>query len=375
MEKSKEELLLEKYLSGEAGDLDKAMVESWYLRLSAEGERPDESVIENAEAEVWARLQGVQQPSRSMKLWQRITVAASVVLCLGIGVYVYQKNEILVQARIANIVPGKNAATLTLSDGRKVSLSAGAKGSLAEDSGIKINKTADGQISYDMSSVIGGSSTGDKINTLSTGRGEQYQVRLPDGSKVWLNAASTLSYPASSVERGERWVKLSGEAYFEVAKDAAHPFIVKTALQEVQVLGTHFNISSYNDEPQVKTTLLEGSVKILQLKSKSSGLLKPGQQSVVTASNAGIEIGAADTDAAIAWKNGDFYFENERMESIMKQIGRWYNVGIEFRDPAKKEALFGGYISRSSSISKVLRMLEHAGIAKFSIENNTIIIK
>jgi len=392
MEKSKEEILLEKYLSGKASEQERAMLESWYLDTLDEGESPDQSVLEMAEIKVWDRLSASQQKTRRNKQWQWIAAAASIILCIGLGLFFYERNTLRSQAVVTDIPPGKNSATLTLSDGRKIALSSEVNGNLAEEAGVKISKTADGQIIYDIQpESLNDKSGKPKINTLSTNRGEQYQLRLPDGTKVWLNAASSITYPTTLNGQEDRKVELSGEAYFEVStlkvksgklKEQRVPFIVKTVSplgdgrgQEVEVLGTHFNISSYNDEPQIKTTLLEGSVKVLNLKSKVSGLLKPGQQSVIQASNNLIRIIAADADEAISWKNGDFYFENERLESIMKKVSRWYNVDVEFQDQSKKDVAFGGYISRFSNISKVLKMLELTGLAKFTVTNNKVVVK
>ncbi|MCZ4245040.1 FecR family protein [Pedobacter punctiformis] len=384
MEKTKEEILLERYLSGRADKQEQAMVESWYLDVSDEAEAPSQSMLEKAEVQVWNRLSVHRHKNGRNRQW--LMAAASIVLCIGFGLYFYKQSAKETQV---DIPPGKNSATLTLSDGRKIALSSEVNGNLAEEAGVKISKTTDGQIVYNIQPEPHNGKTGVlKMNTLSTTRGEQYQVRLPDGTKVWLNAASSLTYPTTLNGGGDRKVELNGEAYFEVASlsrkggQGKVPFIVKTILlsgdargQEVEVLGTHFNINSYNDEPQIKTTLLEGSVRVLNLKSKISGLLKPGQQSVIQATDNSIQIIAVDADEAISWKNGDFYFDNERLESIMKKISRWYNVDVEFQDLSKKNAVFGGYISRSSHISKVLKMLELTGLAKFTITNNKVVVR
>jgi transmembrane sensor len=374
MDKSKEEILIEKYLSGEANEPERAMIESWYLKLGEEGEMPALSVIEEAETKVWNRLSVDQPRSKRISLWPRTIAAASVLIGVGLGAFFYKASFIDKQATKIDIAPGQNAATLVLSDGRKITLSNASNGKFAEDAGISISKTADGQLVYDLKSASA-SVNASKINTLYTARGQQYQVRLPDGTNVWLNAASSLSYLTSFKSSDQRIVELSGEAYFEVAKDKKHPFIVKANQQRVEVLGTHFNISSYKDETAVRTTLLEGSVKVLNLKSRASGVLKPGQQSVIRLSDDSLKVITVDTEETIAWKKGEFFFNEEPLESVMKKISRWYNVEVEFQDPSKKEVKFGGYISRFSHISKVLKMLELTGLAKFTVENNKVIIK
>ncbi|MBB6502523.1 FecR family protein [Pedobacter cryoconitis] len=376
MDKTKEETLIEKYLSGIADEQEQAIVESWYLNAEEEGEIPGMDRIEEAETKVWNRLSVNKLQSKRRKLWPRAAAAASVLLCAGLGFYGY--NNFYAEKQIAkpDIAPGKNGATLTLSNGRNIILSDATDGKLAQEGGVSIRKTANGEIVYDLTPVAQDTSITDhKINTLHTARGQQYQVRLPDGTNVWLNAASSLAYPTSLKGAAQRVVELNGEAYFEVAKDKKHPFIVKANQQRVEVLGTHFNISCYNDEPAVKTTLLEGSVKVLNLKSSVSGTLKPGQQSVIRFSDNLLQVRNVDTEEAVAWQKGEFSFDEERLESVMKKISRWYNVEVEFQDPSKKDVVFGGYISRFSHISKVLKMLELTGLAKFTVENNKVVVK
>jgi transmembrane sensor len=211
-----------------------------------------------------------------------------------------------------------------------------------------------------------------RLNTISTPNGGEWQIRLPDGSTVWLNAASSIQYSLNIGTAKQRIVKLDGEAYFEVAKDAAHPFIVETDKQSVEVLGTHFNINSYHDEIVTKTTLLEGSVRVLHHSSNQSEILKPGEQSIVSAS--GIDVKGVDMDEAIAWKNGYFMFNNEKQESILRKVARWYNVEIEYADPAAKEVMYYGTVSRFEKISKILTKFEQTGEVRFDIKGNKVIV-
>jgi len=373
MDKSKEELLVERYLNGKADQQEQAMLETWYLNQQEQGSVPDISSIAHAERKVWNRLSLNRSQPKKINLWPRSIAAASILFCVGLGFYFYKTSYTKKQTTF-DVGPGQNAATLQLSNGQKIVLANTANGKLAEETGITITKTASGQVIYDLKSVSADTAL-NKMNTLSTARGQQYQVRLPDGTNVWLNAASSLSYPTVLKGRARRIVELNGEAYFEVYKDKKHPFIVKTNQQSVEVLGTHFNINSYKDEPAVKTTLLEGSVKVLNLKSRASGVLKPGQQSVIRFYGDSLQIETADIDEALAWKKGEFYFDEERLESIMKKISRWYNVDVVFQDPSKKDVRIGGYISRFSSISKVLKMLELTGLAEFTIEKDKVIVK
>lgn len=271
----------------------------------------------------------------------------------------------------SDVAPGKNKAILTLADGRKISLSDAANGDVIEQAGISVSKTANGQLVYHIEKTAGNLDDS-KVNTISTPNGGEWEIRLPDGSIVWLNAASSLQYPLNIGSSKQRKVELTGEAYFEVAKDKAHPFIVKTSKQELEVLGTHFNINSYANENVTRTTLLEGSVRVADLNSTEMLILKPGEQSVL--SDNGIEIKKVNTDQAVAWKNGYFMFDNEKQESILRKIARWYNVEIEYADPEAKEVMYYGTVSRFEKISKVLRKFEQTGEVRFDIKGNKLIV-
>jgi ferric-dicitrate binding protein FerR (iron transport regulator) len=209
------------------------------------------------------------------------------------------------------------------------------------------------------------------MNTLTTPRGGQYEVMLPDGTKVWLNSASSLTYPVTFAGK-ERRVELTGEAYFEVAKNTSSPFFVKTSGQTVKVLGTHFNINSYEDEKCVKTTLLEGSVVITSDGNKQAVNLKPGQQSVNKAASFDV-INEADIDEAVAWKNGKFLFRNTDLQTVMRQLSRWYDVDVEYQGTIA-ERHYRGRISRNVPVSQVFEILKTSGI-NFIINGRTIIVK
>ncbi|WP_316804678.1 FecR family protein [Pedobacter nototheniae] len=298
--------------------------------------------------------------------------AAIVLISIGVASYLYRIDKTPeAHVFIQDVLPGGNKAVLTLADGKKISLTDAVTGNIAKQAGLSITKTADGQLIYKVSE--GANETDDsKINTISTPRGGQWQVQLPDGSVVWLNAASSLTYPLSFASAKQRVVELTGEAYFEVAKDKLHPFIVRTAKQEVEVLGTHFNINCYADEYVTKTTLLEGSVRVSHNATHDTEILKPGEQSVL--SNTGINIKGIDVEEAIAWKNGYFMFNNEKQESVMRKISRWYNVEIEYADTDAKEVMYYGTVGRFGKVSQVLRKLEQTGEVRFEIKDNKIIV-
>jgi transmembrane sensor len=325
----------------------------------------------------------IYQKRGKTKLWYRITAAAAVLLVAGASVYFYTigginffRNDL---ADAKKIAVGKNTAVLTLANGRQIDLSVALNGQLAEESGIRINKTSDGQLVYEMKNAPGTAANEGHLNTISTPKGGQYKVILPDGSKVWLNAASSLSFPSAFANLSDRKVRLKGEAYFEVAKDKAHPFVVQSEQQEVEVLGTHFNVNAYNEERRTKTTLLEGSVKIALREGSDTdqnvgiaAILKPGQQSVLT--DGPISIKWADTEEAVAWKNGYFKFNSESLPSIMRQLSRWYDVEIVYEGEISKDH-FGGTISRYKNVADVLEMLESTKLVKFKVEGRKIIVR
>jgi len=363
-------------------------------------------------------------PKKSiLKLWPRIAAAAAVLLVVGLGVFFYTsyyaprhlEGSAATRDLLANdIKPGGNKAYLVLSNGKRLSLTDAANGELAKEAGVEITKTADGQVIYTAPGDPGmRGDDGGALNTIETPRGGQYQVRLPDGSKVWLNAASKLIYPVSFNGRGQRVVELSGEAYFEIFKNKLQPFVVKSKNQEVTVLGTHFNINSYSDEPDTKTTLLEGSVQVSSLQplalsgrdgqspervNGSAGnsnsslparglsprggerfggvILKPGQQSII-GRNRNFDIRVQEVqnlEAAVAWKNGTFIFDSEPIQEVMRKVARWYDVDVEYKTtPSTKK--FTGAIARTENISQILALFEKTDGVKFEIVGKKIIVK
>ena len=247
------------------------------------------------------------KPTLSLKpLIFKIAIAAAVLIAVGTFLYPYlhppvKENQI---ANNAVIVPGGNKAYLTLGNGKRIILTDASIGQLAKEAGVEISKSEDGQLVYSIKDQLASGQT--SINSIETPKGGRYQVLLPDGTKVWLNAGSKLTYPVSFRANSSRKVELTGEAYFEVAKNDRLPFIVKTVLQEVEVLGTHFNVMAYADEKSIRTTLLEGSVKVKTDRQQS--LLHPGQQADLNKENQHIHISNALKNKSVAWKNGYFMF-------------------------------------------------------------------
>lgn len=328
----------------------------------------------------WVELKQQIQPEHTdknskkkrkpIKLWLKISAAAAAIfIIVGIGL-VLQKDSQQNKNIFHNDIPaGINSATLTLDNGKKIILSNANSGQLASEAGILITKSADGEVIYSIKNQTENAAS--KTHTLSTVNGQTYRLQLPDQSKVWLNAASSIKFPASFAGLKNRKVELTGEAYFEISKDKDHPFIVKTVQQEVEVLGTHFNINSYEDKQNTSTTLLEGSVKITN-EHKIQQLLKPGETALVN-NNSNILVSSADIKSSMAWKNGDFRFNEERIDEIMLKISRWYDIEVTYHGPISKEK-FSGKISRNKNISEVLNMLSYSNAVNFIVEGRRVTV-
>lgn len=389
--------LLEKYKAGQCSDKEKALIESWYLDLQPQNQEPSPADIKNTREEVWAALlakSGKKTIGTSgfMPIIKIAGWAALMLLTVSLGYY-FQDDLTSVQpgktVQIQDVVPGGNKAFLTLADGRKISLTDAENGDLVKQEGLTIKKTAEGELVYTVAETAGHGDVAslNSFNTIETPKGGKYQINLPDGTRVWLNSASSLRYPTRFKENS-RIVELSGEAYFEVAKMMAKdgnvnrrserrmPFIVKNNRQEVEVLGTHFNVNSYEDEGEVKTTLLEGKVKVRSDQTQSSGIrneviLKPGEQSQL-GSNL-LNVRRVDVESVLAWKNGDFLFEDEDLKSIMRKVSRWYDVEVVYKG-SFDNLRFGGLISRSKHISSVLGIMESTGRIHFVIEGKKVTV-
>ncbi len=266
------------------------------------------------------------------------------------------------------VQPGGNKAVLTLADGSRITLDSAGNGAIASQGNVQVIKLDSGQLAYNASGVSGkGRAIG--YNTLATPRGGQFRIILPDGSKVWLNAASSLRFP-NAFEGKEREVQLSGEAYFEVAKNPSMPFKVKVNEMAVQVLGTHFNVMAYPDEPGIRTTLLEGAVKVQH--GTQAVQLAPGQQAQLSPAGSITTQDGVDVEEVVAWKNGYFHFNRESLQGVMRQIGRWYDAEITYEGQIAPRQ-FGGKIERSSSVTEVLKILELSKV-HYRIEGKKIIV-
>lgn len=362
--------LLSKYKAGTCTEEEITLLESWYLDYKDQAVDFNLDELAEARKKVWADLPVHQGVGRSVKLWPRITAAASIIICMGIGLLYYNKQAKLSadHPALAAIVPGGNKAILTLADGSKIDLNDVSKGTLARQSGITVTKTADGQLVYTVTDAGGDGKT--EYHTIETPRGGQYQVSLPDGTKVWLNAASSIKYP-TSFTTNERKVTVSGEAYFEVTPNKASPFKVVSNDQTITVLGTHFNVSAYKDDGRIVTTLLQGRVSVQLNEMDVHAELHPGEQSILE--NRRFNVGKVDNDDAIAWKNNAFVFDNEALGSILRKISRWYDVEVVC-PPEMEKMEFTGTVSRSKNIEQALRIMELTGMVHFKVEGRRITV-
>lgn len=306
------------------------------------------------------------QRKAAFSLWKYIVTAASLLLLSILGVYVYKllqtrpskQQQLTINAE--DVAPGTNKAILILADGKRINLNDSKDGDIASEAGTLIKKSGNGQIEY---TTLEKQTVSNKLNTIETPKGGQYQVRLPDGTKVWLNADSKLAYPVTLIGNGKREVRLSGEAYFQVAKDKQHPFVVKTATQDVTVLGTHFNINSYSDEASTITTLEEGSVSV-STKGQEK-IIAPGEQIINNGKVLKVQQAAMET--VFAWKDGLFEFKDADVRTIMPQISRWYNIDVVYEGALPKD-LITGAISRHSNLAAVLKIFEMLHL-KFRLED------
>lgn len=366
--------LAHKYLQGNLTKKEKDEFEQWFNQMPEEPfEVPtlhasDEQIHKQAIFNRIKEESGIKRP-RIFALWKSIAAAVIIIFAAGAGLWYFKSDQSpanqIVKVSKNDIAPGNSQATLTLTNGKRILLSSTVNGALLKEAGVEVQKNSKGELVYKQ--LKSNESTELAYHTLTTAKGEQYQVILPDNSHVWLNSASSIKFPVNFSPSKERKVFITGEVYFEVAKDKAKPFRVVSDDQLVTVYGTHFNINSYKDETGTRTTLIEGSVDV------NGTLLKPKQQAINE--NGGIKVVPVNVEDIVAWKNGYFRFKNETLESIMRKVSRWYDVDIEFESPGLKNIEFGGVMTKYVSVSKVLEMLEFTGEASFELKGRTILIK
>ncbi|WP_223151540.1 FecR family protein [Chitinophaga varians] len=340
---------------------------------------PDRQLL----AQVREKIAALENAPRPVVRWWRYAAAAAVLVgILSAGWYFLHPRHTATDAAAQpeqlaqhDIAPGGNKAVLTLANGSTVVLDDAANGMIGQQGAVKVIKLNSGQLAY-----AGEEAASGKIlyNTIATPRGGQYQVILPDGSKVWLNAASSLRFPVAFRD-DSREVELHGEAYFEIASIAApskgggthkRPFRVKAGGMAVEVLGTHFNIAGYSDEQAIRTTLTEGSVKLV--KGNANTVIRPGDQGVLDNNATTFKVVPANVEEVLAWKNGYFFFDKADIQTVMRQVARWYDMEVAYEGtPTARE--FVGTISRQEKLSKVLRLLELSHV-HFRVEGRKIIV-
>ncbi len=375
--------LLEKYLNGTASVEEKALIDKWYNAFDLAESIPEANssgIKEELYRKIVAGLSSreASEAGTIVPIYRRMifkVAAAIFFVLLSVGAFFLlnnkesrhlagiQKNQTLQN----DIAPGGNKAILTLSNGSTIILDSIQNGLISQQGNSKVIKLDDGKLAYRKESSATATV---QYNTISTPRGGQYQLELADGSHVWLNAASSITFPTSFTGK-ERSVVITGEAYFEVTHNEKMPFYVKVNNTVVQVLGTHFNINAYDDEGVSKTTLLQGSVKVS--KGKESVLIQPGEQVQVSQLSDEMVIKKnVDLAVVMAWKNGRFAFSDADIQTVMRQLARWYNFNIEFKGEIKDK--FHIEMTRNTNLSNVFKILEGTGGVHFEIGQNKVIV-
>ncbi|MCU0379284.1 MAG: FecR domain-containing protein [Bacteroidales bacterium] len=307
-------------------------------------------------------------PSLRISLFYRVAAAASVIILVALGIlWISNERKVTNMPTVADLAPGGSRAMLTLGDGSTILLDSAGIGQLAEQAGTRVMKVDDGRLAYNSE----GRRKAEIIyNTITTPRAGQYELILPDSSRVWLNSESSIRFPVF-FSGSFRVVEITGEAYFEVAENREMPFRVSSGNTTVEVLGTSFNIRAYADEGSVNTTLIEGSVQVASPVYQTT--IVPGQMAIADiAGNISVD-DEADISEIIAWKKGLFVFNSESIGEIMNQIARWYDVDVKFSEKPGTET-FSGIVSRKSNVSEVLKIMEQAGIS-FSITQEVITVE
>lgn len=384
--------ILRKYREGTATEEESRFIESYYELFEGEPgmgawfkPQEDEHVKKDMLNAIWEKIyaqeSSKQNHGRIRDFRLPVKVAAAVLILVAGGLlYFFAGNKHKGPADLANqeteirykndIQPGGNKAVLTLSNGQTIILDHANTGMLAQQGDTRVIKLDSGKLSYQ--GAIAAKNRARKVlyNTITTPRGGQYEVILPDGSRVWLNAASSLRFP-TEFQGTSRNVEVSGEAYFEVAK-GRRPFIVKAGEAKVEVLGTHFDIQAYNGEGSIKTTLAEGSVRVSR--GVNTCLLKPGQQAGMNLQTGHLHVRQVNVNEVLAWKNGLFYFDNTSIENIMQEISRWYDVDVVYATNRLDEKIFSGVISRYSTVAPLLKRLELTGTVHFRVDGRKITV-
>ena len=411
MDQTKLKILLEKCRQGNCTAEELLLIDKWYdslgpsTRLDKEKAADFLQQLEDGGAGFEARMyedflahlaeqkspstenSERHKPASNQTKFKWFKISASVIVLLGLSWWAIQfsakSRSGNPTVRLADTIqpvnligsPGQNRAILTLAGGKTIILDTLQNGLIATQGGINLVNKA-GTLNFSAQNQSGAAATPlSGQNMLQTAPGEQYKLILPDGSKVWLNAASRLEFPASFAGLKTRTVKLEGEAYFEVVHDSQQPFMVQTTRQTIEDIGTAFNVSAYRDDPFTKTTLLEGAVQVSSPANRqaASKTLTPGQQASLSNTDqaGGIQVAQVSTQSVIAWKNGYFQFDGEDIYAIMRRVSRWYKVQVVYDAPLPESSMEGS-MSRFENVSKVLNIIEKTGLFKFKMEGSTV---
>lgn len=332
-------------------------------RFRAHGlEVPDQALAENLLERIHMRMQPLPLEKKVKPLHWWKGAAAAAIIGIAVTMYFMQQphdKPVVVQSVAEDVAPGGNKARLLLGNGKALVLDQMADGPISGD--VQLHK--------EDAALVYGPSGGTSSNTLITPKGGQYRLQLEDGTKVWLNAASSLEYPVA-FNGADRTVRLTGEAYFEVAKNAAKPFFVQVNGMTVQVLGTNFNINAYAEEKRFTTTLLEGAVRVMAGNQQLT--LAPGEQ---TRLEQGIlQRASGDAEDAIAWKNGIFTFRNHELAAVMRDISRWYDVNIIYDKGIDEKIHVTGAMRRQDNLTQALKILELTADLHFTVQGKTITV-
>lgn len=381
MDENKFRQLIEKYQDGTATPEEMKVVDAFFESYRKEGKEWPYEIMGSPEESENTILEQILEKHKSHEtviahqlgglawVW-KIAATLLIFFLVGYGTYIikFQQRQPTMAAEVNDFTPGGDNAILKLADGTEIVLDSTGESLIPAQGTVNIVNKG-GKISYQADRIPAEV----HYNTIITPRGRQYQVRLADGSRVWLNAASSLRYP-TAFSGSERVVELTGEAYFEIAENNASPFKVRMSSgAEVHVLGTHFNVMAYQEEGPMKTTLLEGSVRLT--KGAVTGILEPGQQAQLSSEDTLVIIKDYDVEVAVAWKNGKFVFNDTELDEIMRQVSRWYDVDVAFEDDDLRALQFGGVVSRRENASAVLGLLELTGEVDFEIQGREIVVK
>lgn len=371
--KQQADRLLRKYRKGQCTEEEKQLLIDWYEAWHNDDLPLAKVDFDLAEQEMWQAIEKKSAKRISSKPYLKWMVAAGIALATFLFSYNYyithSVNTLENRLVVHDVRPGGDRASLTLANGSEVDLTSLKPGESIEQDGFHILKKENGQLVYTAKPVKDSHEQGVEMvfNEVHTPKGGQFQLQLPDGTKVWLNASSSIKYPLH-FDKNERKVELNGEAYFEVAKHNHYkPFLVQTKQQEVLVLGTHFNVNAYENEMATRTTLLEGRVKILTKDRASSAVLQPNEQSSLPKNETRLTIRQVDPAESIAWKDGEFIFNNTDLKTIMRQLERWYDVKVVDLDKFPNNT-YNGKMKRAVNLSKVLKILELTSELQFVIE-------